>query len=91
MRFLIVSTTALAICLGGALLGGCDEETVTEKKVDVKDDGTVVKEQTTVTEKADGTVIEEKTKDVDRPGDDDKVDDDDGGDAKIKVDVDRND
>jgi hypothetical protein len=49
------------------LFVGCDtvEET---KKVDVKDDGTVVKEKTKVTENADGSVTKTESKDVNKPG-----------------------
>ena len=63
---------ALAIGLSLALAGtpvlvGCDNEVAHEKKVDVKDDGTVKKEETTVKEKADGTVVKEETKSTNKP------------------------
>ena len=45
---------------------GCD--TVEEqKKVEVKDDGTVVKEKTKTTENADGSVTKTEEKKVDKP------------------------
>jgi len=49
-----------------AAIIGCDttEET---KKVDVKDDGTVVKEKTKTTENADGSVTKTQVKKVDHP------------------------
>jgi hypothetical protein len=49
------------------MLGGCDREIATESDVDVKDDGTVVKEETTVSETSEGGVKTEETKSVDRP------------------------
>ena len=45
---------------------GCDREVEHTEKVDVKDNGTVVKEEKTVTEKSDGTVKQEETKTVDK-------------------------
>ena len=46
--------------------GGCDT-TEEHKKVEVKDDGTVVKEQTKTTENADGSVTKTEEKKVDKP------------------------
>ena len=46
---------------------GCDREVSSEKEVEVKDDGTVTKEETTVSETAEGGVKKEETKTVDRP------------------------
>jgi hypothetical protein len=59
----LVLFTLVAIPAG---IIGCDttEET---KKVDVKDDGTVVKEQTKTTENADGSVTKTQEKKVDKP------------------------
>ena len=45
---------------------GCDREVEHTEKVDVKDNGTVVKEDTKTTEKADGTVEKTETKSVDK-------------------------
>ena len=83
-------SVALAALFGVAVVGfGCDEKLAEEKKVDVKDDGTVVTEKRTVTEKDDGSIVEEKSKDVDKPADDDvDVDADADEDVKLKVDVD---
>ena len=50
-----------------SVLGGCDREISSETTTDVKDDGTVVKEETRVTEDADGGVTKEESKSVDRP------------------------
>ena len=58
----------LSLAIGGApLLVGCDTEHAHDKKVEVKDDGTVKKSETTVKEKADGTVVKEEKKTTDRP------------------------
>jgi hypothetical protein len=68
MRRFILTPLILASIAGSPLLvGGCD--TVEhEKKVDVKDDGTVVKEEKKVTENADGSVTKTEEKKVDKPG-----------------------
>ena len=50
------------------VLGACDREVATESDVDVKDDGTVVKEETTVSETSEGGMKTEETKTVDEPG-----------------------
>jgi hypothetical protein len=66
-RYAINSLIALALVAAPAgLIVGCDtvEE---EKKVEVKDDGTVVKEQTKTTENADGSVTKTEEKKVDKP------------------------
>ena len=66
MRFAINSLLALALCASPLAIVGCD--TVEEdKKVEVKDDGTVVKEQTKTTENADGSVTKTEEKKVDKP------------------------
>ena len=54
----IVSPVALSV--------GCDDVEET-KKVEVKDDGTVVKEQTKTTENVDGSVTKTEEKKVDKP------------------------
>ena len=82
-------SVTLAALFAVAVVGvGCDEKLAEEKKVDVKDDGTVVTEKKTVTEKADGSIVEEESKDVDKPADNDADADDDGTEVKLKVDVD---
>ena len=66
MRFALSSLLALALLASPLAIVGCDtvEE---EKKVEVKDDGTVVKEQTKTTENADGSVTKTEEKKVDKP------------------------
>ena len=46
---------------------GCDREVESERSVEVKDDGTKVTKETTVSETADGGVKKEETKTVDKP------------------------
>ena len=62
MPFVLISFVGLPL----AAVTGCDtvEET---KKVDVKDDGTVVKEQSKTTENVDGSVTKTEEKKVDKP------------------------
>ena len=61
--FMLIVLTLVGV---PAAIIGCDttEET---KKVDVKDDGTVVKEKTKTTENADGSVTKTQEKKVDHP------------------------
>ena len=64
-RLMLVSVLALGAA-SPVMITGCD--TVEhEKKVDVKDDGTVVKEEKKVTENADGSVTKTEEKKVDKP------------------------
>lgn len=65
-RYLIAPLMLLSFTAVPALTVGCDE-VESEKKVEVKDDGTVVKEQTKTTEGADGTVTKTEEKKVDKP------------------------
>ena len=58
--------TAMKLVLGASLLlvsglVGCDRTVSQEEKTQVKSDGTVKHEQTTVTQHPDGTVTKEKT------------------------------
>jgi len=64
--FAINALIALGLILSPLAITGCDtvEE---EKKVEVKDDGTVVKEKTKTTENADGSVTKTEEKKVDKP------------------------
>jgi hypothetical protein len=64
--FAINALVALALVCSPLAMTGCDtvEE---ERKVEVKDDGTVVKEQTKTTENADGSVTKTEEKKVDKP------------------------
>ena len=66
MRALMTPLIALALIVSPLAVTGCDtvEE---ERKVEVKDDGTVVKEQTKTTENADGSVTKTEEKKVDKP------------------------
>ena len=65
MRAFITPLVALALIVSPLAITGCDtvEE---EKKVEVKDDGTVVKEKTKTTENADGSVTKTEEKKVDK-------------------------
>lgn len=68
MKRLVSLCAAAALMLAGLpLLSGCDREVSSEESVKVKDDGTVVKDETTVTETADGGVKKEETRSVDKP------------------------
>ncbi len=63
-------TLAAVIALpvaGSGFLVGCEEEIASEKTVDVKDDGTVITDETTVTKDGDGEVTKTEEKKVDAP------------------------
>ena len=62
----LIAFTLIGVPAGIIGLGGCDT-TEEHKKVDVKDDGTVVKEKTKTTENADGSVTKTQEKKVDKP------------------------
>ena len=64
-RLMLVSVLALGVA-SPTMIVGCDT-VESEKKVEVKDDGTVVKEEKKVTENADGSVIKTEEKKVDKP------------------------
>ena len=68
MRYRIFAV-ALGMMAGVAMIAGCEEEISREEQVEVKKDGTVVREKEVVTEEADGTIKKEQSKEVDRPGD----------------------
>jgi len=77
--------------LFGAALIGCDEKVAETKKVDVKDNGTVVEKKDTVTKKADGSIEHTQSKDV-KPADTtttEKTTTTSDGDTKVKVKVDK--
>ncbi len=65
-RFGINALMVLALAASPMAMIGCDtvEE---ERKVEVKDDGTVVKESTKTTENVDGSVTKTEEKKVDKP------------------------
>ena len=64
----IMLTAVLAVPLAGLpLMVGCDREVESSKSVEVKDDGTKVTKETTVSETADGGVKKVEEHSVDRP------------------------
>jgi hypothetical protein len=65
-RFIIPFVSAIPL-MGLPLVVGCDREVATEREVNVKDDGTIVKEETKVTEDAEGDLTKTETKSVDKP------------------------
>jgi len=67
-RATAIGSMMLAGLFGAAVIG-CDEKVSETKKVDVKDNGTVVEKKDTVTKKADGSIEETKSKDVSKPAD----------------------
>lgn len=66
-RFTINSLMALALVASPVAMIGCENTVEEERKVEVKDDGTVVKETEKTTENADGTVTKTEEKKVDTP------------------------
>jgi len=64
MRYALLGM--LGISLGVGTLVGCDDTIESERKVDIKSDGTVVKEERKVEESPDGTIKETETKSVDK-------------------------
>jgi len=66
MKARILVTVLAAFSFGGLGLIGCDDTIKDEKKVEVKDDGTVKKSEEKVVRQSDGTIkkTEEKTVDV---------------------------
>jgi len=64
----IMLCAALAIPLAGLpVLSGCDREVESEKSVEVRDDGTKVTKETTVSETSDGGTKKVESRDVDKP------------------------
>ena len=68
MRQILFAST-LSLCLFGLpMLGGCDRELASEESVEVKDDGTVVREEERVTQDPQsGEVTKTEEKSVDKP------------------------
>lgn len=60
MRIGMLAVFGVALA-GLPMMAGCEREIARETEVDVDDDGTVKKEQTTVTEHPDGSVSEKTT------------------------------
>ena len=57
----------IALSFGVPAFVGCDETVKDEKKVEVKDDGTVKKSEEKVVREADGTIKKTEEKKVDVP------------------------
>ncbi len=57
----------IAFSIGIPVLTGCDETIKEEKKVEIKDDGTVKKSEEKVVREADGTIKKTEEKKVDVP------------------------
>jgi hypothetical protein len=69
-RIMIASLVGCLALAGLPMLGGCDETVSHKEKTEVKDDGTVVKEEKTVTQdKQTGETKTTEEKKVDRPND----------------------
>lgn len=63
-----VLVAALAMSAAGLSgLVGCEDTLESERKVDVKDDGTKVTKEEKTVEKADGTIEKTEEKTVDKP------------------------
>ena len=63
-----VLVAALALSAAGLSgLVGCDDTIESDRKVDVKDDGTKVTKEEKTVEKADGTIEKTEEKTVDKP------------------------
>jgi len=67
MKTRILLTVLTAFSFAGLGLIGCDETVKDEKKVEVKDDGTVKKSEEKVVREADGTIKKTEEKKVDAP------------------------
>ena len=91
-RATAIGSMMLAGLFGVAVIG-CDEKIAEERKVDVKDNGTVVDKKETVTKKADGSIEETKSKDVSKPTEttttEKKTTTTTDGDTSVKVKVDK--
>lgn len=57
----------IALSIGVPVFTGCDDTIKDEKKVEVKDDGTVKKSEEKVVRQSDGTVKKTEEKTVDSP------------------------
>ena len=67
MRRVIMASLMSLSLAGLPALVGCEREVESTRKVEVKDDGTVKKEEKKITENTDGTVTKTETKDVSKP------------------------
>ena len=60
MRYAMIAILGLSLA-GLTGLAGCERELSHKEEVDVKSDGTVKREQTTVKEQPDGTIVKQQT------------------------------
>jgi len=67
MNFRNLLALVIVFSIGVPAFVGCDETVKDEKKVEVKDDGTVKKTEEKVVREADGTVKKTEEKKVDVP------------------------
>jgi len=67
MSFRNLLALFIALSIGIPAITGCDETVKDEKKVEVKDDGTVKKSEEKVVRQSDGTVKKTEEKTVDSP------------------------
>ena len=67
MRVTNLLAAVIALSIGIGAFTGCDETIKEEKKVEVKDDGTVKKTEEKVVREADGTIKKTEEKKVDVP------------------------
>jgi len=67
MKFRNLLAMLIALSIGIPAITGCDETVKDEKKVEVKDDGTVKKSEEKVVREADGTIKKTEEKKVDAP------------------------
>ena len=67
MKFRNLAPFLIVLAIGIPVFTGCDETVKDEKKVEVKDDGTVKKSEEKVVRQSDGTVKKTEEKTVDAP------------------------
>ena len=67
MKTRTISALLIAFSIGLPAITGCDETVKDEKKVEVKDDGTVKKSEEKVVRESDGTIKKTEEKKVDVP------------------------
>ena len=69
LRYATHALMTLALVAAPVGIIGCEDTIEEERKVEVKDDGTVVKETEKTTENTDGSVTKTEEKKVDKPTD----------------------
>jgi hypothetical protein len=67
MRYVALMAAMMLGAAGLSGVVGCDDTLESEKKVEVKDDGTKVTKEEKTVEKADGTIEKTEEKTVDKP------------------------